>query len=164
MVGYRRQYGFNRHTRTTRRIVVEGQLRHDWDLLRLLGSVLRKLQVGGGAASVRLLPGEHYFLCRLVLRIERRARKRLADEAHLWSGNAKDPPDEQAVRAEWLRTAPLLEPDAEYPVWHREALAAVDRMAEHDQFRVLAIRHGMYDRAAEADLEYRDPETGRPIE
>ena len=156
-------HGYNSHTRTTRRMVVEAELRHDWDLLRFFGVVLRRMETEGGSAAVNMLPGEHYFVAQLVRRIARRARKRMADQAVLWNVDEAETEAEKVASEEWLSRPRLAASDIEYPAWHREAVALVDSMAQDEQFRRLAIVRGMYDRAAEADLAYRDPETGRPI-
>lgn len=157
-----RRIGYNSHTRTTRRMVVAAQLRHDWDLLRFCGVVLRRIENGGGSAAANLLPGEHYYLARLAVRVARRARKRMADEASIW-GNDGDSAAEAEARKEWLSRPRVAEAQVEYPPWHREALETVDAIALDEEFRRRAIEPGTFDRAAEADLAYRDPETGRPI-
>lgn len=149
-------HGYNSHTRTTRRMVVEAELRHDWNLLRFFGVVLRRMETEGGSAAVNMLPGEHYFVAQLVRRIVRRVRKRLADEAVLWDASEPEPEAERAAREDWLRRPRFAASDIEYPAWHREAVALVDAMADDELFRKVAIRHGMFDRAAEADNVYRE--------
>ena len=145
-----RRIGYTVHTRSTRRIVVEAQLRHDWDLLRMLPGVLVKNEREGGPAPIRMLPGEHCFLAKLAVRVAERARQLIADEADSWAGDARVPEAERAAREEWIRTARKAEAGAEWPAWHRDAVQAIDAMAVDEALRVRASDRGMFDRAAQA--------------
>ena len=105
--------GYAAHTTRTRKLIVEAELRHCWDLLTVLRECLHRT-AEDGLGGLGLLPGEYYRLGALASTTCVRARKLLAEiEA---AGESSKHEDEH--RQEFLATLPDSAPPAKLPPWH----------------------------------------------
>jgi len=143
----RKVTGYSCHTPRTQRLVVRAQLRHYWDTLRMLRYLLRSIENAGGPGRMDMLPGEHYRLAALAVRVSEKALAR--SSAPLWDD--PDPlADERSAFVAAAKMAPVVE---EMPHWHVRAEAAIDEARACEPFRVRASEKSIYDRAAERERD-----------
>ena len=142
-VADRRLPGYNAHTRRTKLLLVRAELRHCWDLLRLIRKGLQEVERQGGPACVQLFPGEHYIFAKVAIRTCVRARKILADNSDIWSPD----PVEDERRSAYLAEANDATPQTEFASWHTEALGAIAQLEAVPEFRSAAIEESAFDQA-----------------
>ena len=139
----RRWPGYDKHTRRTKSIVVRAELRHCWDLLRLIRKGLQAVERHGGPGNVLLFPGEHYLYAKIAIRTCERARKILADNPDVWSPD----PVEEETRTAYLAEVEGASPQTEFASWHTEALGAIAQLEAVPEFRSAAIEESAFDQA-----------------
>lgn len=142
--------GYDAHTKRSQRLVVMGELRHHWDVARMVRNLLRVIEDRGGPGRVGMLPGEHYRFARLALRTCERARALAAQSEHLWLSEGPEHDPDHAERMAFSAAAREAAPLTKLPRWHQAAVAAVDALEGYPAFRRYALEPGPYDVAAQA--------------
>ena len=133
--------GYGSHTMRTRKIVLEAELRHCWDLLAVFRACLHHIEDDGGPRGLEMLPGEHYRISVLASKTCTRARKVLAE----FDGLQDQPEHEAKQREEFMAAVDKPSSETGWPGWHVKALGAIRELAAVPKFGELAIDKGRFD-------------------
>ena len=133
--------GYRQHTARTRRLVVEAELRHCWDLLTVFRACLHQIEEDGSSRAMKILPGEHYRISMLASKTCERARKLLVK----FDGLEEQPKHEAEQREQFLAAPVDPAASAQWPGWHVNALGAIRELAAVPRFGEVAIDKGRFD-------------------